>query len=605
MKKKCKAFKGFARGMCIAAAAAAVVATAAAVSHSGAWAQSSNAPITVFVAQKIITMDPTRPHATAVAVRDGTILAVGSLQDLQPWLKTGSHTVNTQFKDRVLMPGFIDPHMHPMLGALQFGTQWITPEPWDVMGENIPATLGQQAYLGALKAAFAAAPPSEPMFTTWGYSHLFHGAMSRQLLDTISSTRPIFVWHRSGHEAYFNTPMLQYLQARGVTEEKVQGNAQIDWHKGHFFEDGLFKVAVPVLADYMLDPARVAQGYAKVRDYLTFNGVTTVADMNTGGVDWALEIDALRRAFERDDSPVRVRLTPDVLALAAALGSDEAAFALVGQVQQKNSRHIFSNGAIKLFADGTMFSQAMQLSAPGYIDGHQGEWITPPAAFEAAARRYWNAGHQIHVHTNGDGGGTMVLDTLEKLKQETPRADARFTIEHYGYANDSLSRRVAALGAQVSANPFYLHALGDKYAEVGLGPDRAARITPLGGLVRRGVPVALHSDFAMAPASPLLLAWTAATRETVSGKVFAPGERLSLDQALKAITIDAAYILKMENSLGSIESGKLADFTVLDKDPYAVGVNGLRSIQVWGTVFEGVPFQAVQGRKKREAANGK
>lgn len=87
MKKKCKAFKGFARGMCIAAAAAAaaaVVATAAAVSHSGAWAQSSNAPITVFVAQKIITMDPTRPHATAVAVRDGTILAVGSLQNLQP-----------------------------------------------------------------------------------------------------------------------------------------------------------------------------------------------------------------------------------------------------------------------------------------------------------------------------------------------------------------------------------------------------------------------------------------------------------------------------------------------------------------------------------------
>lgn len=140
---------------------------------------------------------------------------------------------------------------------------------------------------------------------------------------------------------------------------------------------------------------------------------------------------------------------------------------------------------------------------------------------------------------------------------------------------------------------------------MGLGPDRAARITPLGGLVRRGVPVALHSDFAMAPASPLLLAWTAATRETVSGKVFAPGERLSLDQALKAITIDAAYILKMENSLGSIESGKLADFTVLDKDPYAVGVNGLRSIQVWGTVFEGVPFQAVQGRKKQEAANGK
>lgn len=213
-------------------------------------------------------------------------------------------------------------------------------------------------------------------------------------------------------------------------------------------------------------------------------------------------------------------------------------------------------------------------------------------ALLALARRYWAAGYQIHVHTNGDEGGRVVLDLLQTLQDEKPRIDPRFTIEHWGYANDGLNRRVAKLGAQVSANPFYLHDLGDNYAQQGLGFDRAARITPLGGLVRRGVPVALHSDFAMAPAAPLFLAWTAITRQTLSGQVFAPTERLTLEQALKAITIDAAYILRLEDKLGSIEAGKLADFAVLEQDPTQVGAAGLRDIKVWGTVFEGRVFKA-------------
>ncbi|MDC8786889.1 amidohydrolase [Roseateles koreensis] len=561
----------------------------------------SQGHITVFVAKKIVTMDPTRPVATAVAVRDGKVLSVGSLKDLAPWLKDKKFTVDEQFKDKVLMPGLIDPHMHPMLGAISFEAFWITPEAWDVMGRKTPATTTPETYMKALKAAFAAQGTKDPIFMTWGYSADFHGEMSTAVLDTVSKTQPIMVMQRSLHEVFFNTAAMEYLKKKGFDATKVQGHPQVDLVKGHFWEDGMFSIVLPYIADYILAPARVDKGYARTRDYLTYNGVTTVGDMATGSTNWDLEIAALKRTFEKDDSPVRVRLTPDVYKLSAAMkgGADEV-LDMVSKLATKNSRHLVFNNGIKLFADGAMFSQAMQISEPGYIDGHAGQWIIQPAPFEEYARRYWNAGYQIHVHTNGDGGAKLVLDTLEKLENEKPRVDHRFTVEHYGYANDGTSRRIAKLGAQVSANPFYLYDLGDIYAQSGLGVDRASRIAPLGGLVRRDVPVSLHSDFPMAPANPLYLAWCTASRETTSGKVFAPTERLTVDQAIRGVTIDAAYVLHMEDKLGSIEAGKTADFAVLDKDPYEVGVKGLRSIKVWGTVFEGQAFQAKPAESSTE-----
>ncbi|MBB4846101.1 putative amidohydrolase YtcJ [Paucibacter oligotrophus] len=549
-------------------------------------------PVTVFIARKIVTMDPTLPTATAVAVRGREILSVGSLADLQPWLKAHPHKIDSQFKDKVLMPGLIDPHMHPLLGAVAFQTTWITPEPWNIMGQKTPATIGQANYLKALKAAFAARKQDAPIFMSWGFSADTHGELSGEVLDGISKDVPILILQRSVHEIYINSAMLALLKSKGLDADAFKDHPQIDWKKMHFWEDGMFSVALPYLSGFLLAPAAADPGYRKTRDYLSYNGVTTVADMNTGGTNWELEMGALKRNMDQPDSPVRVRLTPDVYKLGLALKSPEAAMQRVAGLKQQNSRNLVFNHGVKLFADGAMFSQAMQINKPGYIDGHHGEWITQPAPFEAIARSYWNAGYQIHVHTNGDGGAKLVLDTLQKLQNEKFRADHRFTIEHYGYANDGVSRRIAALGASVSANPFYLHDLGDRYAASGLGTDRAARIAPLGGLVRRNVAVSLHSDFPMAPAEPLFLAWTAATRETMSGKVFAPAERLSLDQAIRAVTIDAAYTIGMENELGSIEAGKLADFAVLDKDPYEVGVKGLRDIKIWGTIFEGRPFKA-------------
>ena len=129
-------------------------------------------------------------------------------------------------------------------------------------------------------------------------------------------------------------------------------------------------------------------------------------------------------------------------------------------------------------------------------------------------REYWAAGYQIHVHTNGDLAMQTVLDIVEKLGTEQPRPKHRTTIEHAGIFTPDQADRLARLGCLVSAQPYYHYALADLYSSLGLGPARAEALSPLGLLERAGVPLALHSDFTMAPAQPLLLAWAAVNRNS-------------------------------------------------------------------------------------------
>jgi len=544
--------------------------------------------ITVYIAKKIITMDATQPTATAVAIRDNRILSVGSLADLQPWLDYYPYKIDKQFSDKVLMPGLIDPHVHPLLGAIQFGTTWITPERWLLHDTVVPATRDAETYMSRLKASLVATKNNhQPIFITWGWSKPEHGEITRAILDKLDSKRPIMVWQRSAHEAIFNSAALTYMKLTQADMADYQNN--VDWEKGHFIEAGFFDVVVPRLASYLLAPANVDSGYRRNVDYLVSGGVTTIGDLATGQVSWPLEQGAIKRNLVDKQAPLRTVIVPSAKLMAKQFGGLDASFKVINDslTSDSISAQVVHGKRIKLFSDGAMFSQLMQLAEPGYIDGHQGEWLTDDKNFVAQARKYWQAGYRIHVHANGDSGINRTLDVFELLQKETPRLPNSLVIEHYGYANEYINRRIARFGASVSANPFYLYALGDSYAKEGLGVDRAKRITPLAGLVERGVPVALHSDFGMAPARPLYLAWTAMSRETMSGKKYIPPRGLTLEEALKAITIDAAYILGLDKVIGSIESGKMADFAVLEQDPYQLSLEQLKHIKVWGTVFEG------------------
>jgi hypothetical protein len=384
-----------------------------------------------------------------------------------------------------------------------------------------------------------------------------------------------------------------------MTEDDIKNYhtpSQADWERGHFIEGAFFDIIVPRLAPVLFAPEFIDAGFDRNNAYLLSRGVTTVGDMATGGVSWELELATLKRNISDKNTPLRVVLIPDAFKMIQQKGDMEGAFSFIDNqlTGSELPRSIIGGKRIKLFADGAIFSLLMQLNDPGYVGFGHGEWITPTDDFKKLARTYWNENYKIYVHANGDKGIDFVLDVFEELQLQKPRLKNSLSLEHYGYANERLNRRVAELGAAVSANPYYVTFLGDTYSKVGLGPDRARRIAPIRGLVDRGVLVALHSDFGMAPADPLALAWSAITRESLSGKKMSPPAGLTREEALRAITVDAAHHLGLEKDIGSIEAGKFADFAVLEDDPATVAIDQLRDIEVWGVVFEGEISQVLQ-----------
>ena len=540
--------------------------------------------ITVFTARRVHTMNPSMPHASAVAVREGRIVEAGTLETLSPWLDAHPHVVDRRFEHHVLLPGFIDPHLHPSMAAVLLPLHFITAMEWRLPWGTVAPTRGEEAYRARLREIESSIPdPAEPLIT-WGYHQIWHGAMGREVLNRISTRRPVVVWQRSFHALYANDAALRWMD---LDEETLERHPQIDAAAGHFFETGLAVAEVRMLP-HLLEPKRFRDGLRRVRQVVHSGGHTTIADMAFALFDQEQEWTALRDVLDREDTPFRVHMVPRL----RDPGGDglEAEIVRVRALRERNSARLVFHDHVKLFADGGFFAELMQVAEPGFIDGHHGEWMMAPERFEALARAFWNEGYRIHVHCTGDLGLELAIEVLAKLQWERPRFDHRFTIEHFGLSTPEQVRRLARLGGLVSANVYYVYELAGAYWKHSIGHERATRMARLGTVVREGIPLALHSDFTMAPAQPLNHAWVAVNRICDSGEVAGPEERLTLEQALRAITIDAAFVLGMEDEIGSIRAGKRADFTVLEADPFQEPVETLKDIPVWGTVFEGRPF---------------
>ncbi|WP_207386050.1 amidohydrolase [Legionella gresilensis] len=548
-------------------------------------------PITVFIAKKIITMDPAWPTATAVAVKDGKILSVGSLDDLKPWLTTYPYKLDKTFEQKILLPGFIEPHGHPLIGGTAMSrpllTYLPTPNPY---GPPFPGVKTKAQAMDRLKKYVADhKDPNKPLLV-WGYDIIAMGSsLDANELDKVSPTLPLIVWDASEHIAFANTAA---LNAFHITSNDRQIDGLKLTKKGQ--PNGQFygvTAATFILKKVFAATTTPEDAYKNVKflmDLSHRNGITTTTELTFGIIDFQLEHALYNKYFNNPKTPMRLVAITD--AVSASRDKKDQAVDFVKSLQKESTDKLMFKG-VKFFSDDAFVSLNMVVENPGYIDGHQGQYITPPNQLAAVISPWWDAGFNIHVHSNGNGGNASTIRALAELMQRKPRFDHRFSVEHYGISTPAMAKTLKQLGGVVSVNPSYLYARAE-INEAKIGTERADTAAAFHTLVSAGVPTSLHSDTPVSSPEPLKEVWMVVNRFGLSGKVHGPAERVSLNQALRMITIDAAYTLGVDDKIGSITPGKWADFAVLDNDPYTTPPTDLKDIPVWGTVVSGKIYAA-------------
>jgi predicted amidohydrolase YtcJ len=555
-----------------------------------AVAQSPGA-ITVFQAQKVITMDSGWPDGQFVAVRDGKVLSVGrTMGDLKPWL-TSTYTLDTTFQGKVLLPGFIEAHGHPLLGGLLLSRPLVSYMPTALpYGPEFPGVRTIDGVAQIVRDHLAKVADNGQPVIFWGYDMVAMGRhLSKTDIDGWASDRPVIVWDASEHFVYANSAA---MKRAGITKDALKINgvgAGPDGEpNGQFLGVTAASSFIDPQVGALLTPEAATAFMKFAIDLHWKNGVTTTSEMALGVVAGTDSEVPLFEAFFNDPSrPVRAVAVVDVATITREKGGRAVAFAK--SLESRSTDRLIYKGA-KFFADDSYLSMGMQVDNPGYTDGRKGIWITRPEDMVGLYRPWWQAGFHIHTHTNGNASNQAVVAALEQLQAEKPRLDHRFTFQHFGISTPEQVRRVKALGGVASLNPYYVYTRGELSAPL-LGTDRAYTAARLKTLVDAGVPTALHTDMPVGPPRPLEEIWIAVNRFGYFSKaVLGPAERVSALQALRMVTIDAAFSLGIEDKVGSIAPGKFADFTVLEADPLAVPVATIRDIKVWGTVLGGRKF---------------
>ncbi len=544
---------------------------------------------TVFQARSILTLNPDRPRATHVAVRDGRVLALADSEaELAGW---GPLERDTRLAAKVLMPGLVEGHSHLMAGTLWRYVYCGWFDVVDPQGRTWPGLKSLDAVVAALAVRASElqdAGDTHSAVIGWGFDPIYFGSTrcTRTDLDRASMTRGVGVLHASGHILNVNSAVLERaallrlgvehpglpLGADGMPSGELKGPEAMG----------------PALADLDLGQTFLSGDERGLRDFARLcvrAGVTTATDLAaTLGDD---EVQMLSRVTAEADFPVRV------VPLLRMLGVTPAACVERAAALAAHSTEQLRLGRIKVVADGSIQGFSARLRWPGYFNGSpNGLWYTAPQAVLQAYTLALKAGLQVHTHTNGDEATDMALDCLQQALAAAPVADHRFTLQHCQLADEAQFRRMKTLGLCVNLFANHHFYWGDEHRHITVGPDRAQRMNACRSALDAGVPFSIHSDAPITPLGPLFTAWCAINRLTASGHVLGEHQRISVAEALHAITLGAAITLKLDSEIGSIACGKRADFCVLDEDPLQAGAQALKDLRVWGTVQGGRVFQA-------------
>lgn len=541
--------------------------------------------IKVFRAKKILTMNPGNPVVSHVAVRDGIILGAGSLEELTGW---GELDIDDTFSDKIIMPGLVEGHAHTMEGTLWRHVYCGYFDRMDPDGKIWPGIKSKQEVLERLKQADQNNQGSASAIPGWQLDPIYfeNERITRKDLDSVSTSRPIGVLHASGHILNVNSKALELagflktglnhpgipLDDEGLPEGELRGP----------------DVMTPVFAHIgfgkdMLDcDERGLQDFGKL---CVRAGVTTITDLAARLDDEFLE--TMQRVTSDKNYPARIvpfrffhGLSPREL----------IAHALELKEKSTDKLHL---AHIKIVSDGSIQGFTARIRAPGYYNGApNGLWYVAPDQLREVYELALESGLLVHTHTNGDEATQLAIETLEGALRKHPSPDHRFTLQHCQLADAAQFKRMGNLG--MCANLFANHTFywGDEHYNLTVGPERANRMNACATALANNVPIAIHSDAPITPLAPLFTAWSAVNRLTASGRVQGEAERITVDTALRTITLGAAYTLRLDDQIGSIETGKRADFAVLEEDPLDVQASAIKDIPVWGTVVGGEVFSA-------------
>ena len=540
--------------------------------------------ITIYSARKIITMNNYQAEASHVAVRDGRILGVGSLEDVQGW---GEHSLDDQFAEKILMPGFVEGHCHLMEGSI-WRYHYVGFHARTGPDGKIHEGLGSiDAVADKLARIEAAMPDKDTPLIAWGFDPIYFdgGRMDLGHMDRISTTRPVVILHSNLHLLNASRAVLQAANITAATNvEGIAKDAKGE-PTGELQEIAAKFMALDTIGlDYSTEASEklALDNFGQIACQ---TGVTTATDLFNSAPDEAVQNLAAWTA--RED--FRFRIAPSFGG--ASVPSAQGVERMAELVKLNNDKLHF--GLVKLVTDGSIQGMTGRMKWPGYYNGlPNGVWNTGPDELQGMVQAYHDAGLQVYIHTNADEASEVAINAIEATLTKSPRRDHRHTLQHCQMADESQYRRMAALGIGVNLFSNHLYYWGDEHRATTMGPDRAKRSNAAATAERLGVPFAIHSDAPVTPLGPLFTAWCAVNRLTSSGYLLGPNERISAASALRAITLGAAYAMKMDHEVGSIEVGKRADFAVLEDDPTTIAPEALRDVGVWGTVLGGRVFPA-------------